>query len=117
MTFLLTLWRTIDWRAWLIIGVVVTMCVLFIGWRCEAERAREAATDARLSQGQARAGQTANEIAADQAGREADQRDIDQTNAEEIRRTDNADQDAGDAGRAGLRALCRRMPDNPRCRD
>lgn len=109
--------RALTSKAGLIVLAVAVIGVLALGWKCSSDRERQASTRARVSDAQAEAGRGAAEIAADQTDAEADSRVLDAANRKDILETDNADEDAGDAGRAGLRAICNRMPTHPDCRD
>jgi len=62
-----------------------------------------------------KASDAAAKAASDLADRTADREELGRNNREEILGSKDAGADAGDTGRAQLRSLCRRAPDNPRC--
>lgn len=62
-----------------------------------------------------KASDEAAKASADLADRTADREELGRNNREEILGSKDAGADAGDTGRAQLRSLCRRSPDNPRC--
>lgn len=116
MTFLLNIWRFLPPRIWAVVAAVLLIGGLGLGWKCAHDRAEREAAAADRARAQAEAERDAAAIADDQASREAESRALDQTNRDEIMEADNADEDAGEAGRAGLRAICRRLPNHPDCR-
>lgn len=102
------------------VSIAIAVCILILAgltlaWcnaRQDASRARQ---EARVSQGATKAAQEAVTVTDGVLRGEQTQRELDRVNNHDIARTENADEDAGAAGRAGLGALCGRLPDNPAC--
>jgi len=98
-------------RRWLTLACVV-VALIFVGltlaWCVERAKARQAAGEARVETSQANLGEDAGKRA--DAVREAEKANQDQTraNTDFITGADNANEDAGEAGRRGWIAYCRR---------
>lgn len=112
---------SLDRTASRIVGGLFTFCVivtisLAVGYCQQREKAAQARQEARVSKGTTNAAKDAVTVTDGVLRGEQGQRDLDQENRDAIQGTDNAKSDAGEAGRAGIRAICRRLPDEPACR-
>lgn len=107
-------WKAMDTTARRIVGLGVLVCVLIVlaltlGWCNAREEAARAQGEGRVADAQAGLGSDAAEITAGQTQAEADNAAQTGRNREDILNAENANENAGAAGDAGLRALCQRV--------
>lgn len=107
-------WKTMDATARRIVGLGVLACVLIalvltLGWCNSSRDAAKARGEGRVADAQAGLGSDAAEITAGQTQAEAENAARTGRNREDILNAENANENAGAAGDAGLRALCQRV--------
>lgn len=102
----------------ILIAAVIIMCLLAVlSWRSACTSADKARREASVAAAQASVGKTAATASDEQMQAEAANRDTEAQNREDILNAANANETAGDAGLATLRALCRRVQyhADPKC--
>jgi hypothetical protein len=99
------------------LGLLLIVVGLTVGYCSEREATARAKFEGRVADTQAGLGAAAATTTAGQVQAEADNAAQTGRNREDIFNAENAHQSAGDAGDAGLRALCRRVSyrDGERC--
>lgn len=105
----MNVWKILPVRSWIILAVVVVLCIGFLSW-CDARRDAQAARlEGQVAGAQAQLGADALKRDADRqaANKAADA--VTDANRDFITGADNADQDAGEAGRRGRLAYCERQ--------
>ena len=106
-------------RRWVALGAIVVVLIFALAILTMCQSRREAATanaKAREATAQANAGSAAVRATERRYARDAATDAQTKSNADFIQDADNAEQDAGEAGRRGWIAYCRRVRnDNPKC--
>lgn len=91
------------------IAAALIIALLVVGYCSQRREAATARSEGRVATGQATAAKGAVETTDGQLKAETTNRDLEARNRQDILNAENADQAAGDAGDAGLRAICRRV--------
>jgi hypothetical protein len=113
----MNLGKQLPLKTWLTLAGIIIVCLVFLSWCNARERAATADAEKRVATAQANAGANAAAISDEQAADELAGADVTARNREDIQGAENANDTAGAAGDAGLRALCGRVQyyDSQRC--
>lgn len=115
-------WKSLDTLMKRVVSLsvlaLIMVLILFAASLChQKDKAARATAENRTSQAQAGLGSDAAVITDAQTKAESENASVTTRNRDDILNADNAHENAGDAGDAGLRSICNRVlyRDSPRC--